>query len=249
MVCWVLYTTIHVLLLYLNHVIFVRQTEEAGGGGGSSFGFFGFTKRVGQFVEDVATTLDDTIGHAFEEWQLDGSTRLGGGSARGGDECSAAAEDKEGLCATPENMGACRGAPEMSPVSSSECSSSVMEEWGDFSIDNEDEDEMASLWRRNKVVRRLEQQVRELGRENEELKASRIDEQTRHQIEKLVEEKSELKRENDRLVRENKSLSEMVAYLVATSPASCDSIDHSILLDGMVDHPPPILHHDGSSSV
>lgn len=184
---------------------------------GSSFGLFGITKRVGQFVEDVATTLDDTIGHAFEEWQMDGSKGKGGG--RG----------EEEYCGTPENTGCGRGAPDMSPVSSSQCSGSssqgcvVVEEWGDFSIDDDD-DGMASLWKeKNKEVSRLEKQMRELERENEELKADRMDEQTRHQIEKLVEEKSELKRENDRLVRENKSLSEMVAYLVACAGPSAMS--------------------------
>eukprot|EP00889_Picochlorum_renovo_P008612 jgi/Picre1/35642/NNA_003103.t1 len=204
---------------------------------GSSFGLFGITKRVGQFVEDVATTLDDTIGHAFEEWQMDGSSssssssKRKGGGLRGEQECGTPENILVNVgCDTPENImnvGCDRGAPDMSPVSSSQCSASssqgcvVLEEWGDFSIDDDDNDDgrasSSSSWWKEKS--RLEKQMRELVRENEELKADRIDEQTRHQIERLVEEKSELKRENDRLVRENKSLSEMVAYLVACPSA------------------------------
>ncbi|KAI8108383.1 hypothetical protein M9434_006409 [Picochlorum sp. BPE23] len=203
---------------------------------GSSFGLFGITKRVGQFVEDVATTLDDTIGHAFEEWQMDGSSKRKGGGLRGEQECGTPENLVNVGCDTPENIlvnvGCGRGAPDMSPVSSSQCSASssqgcvVLEEWGDFSIDDDDNDEgrasSSSSWWKEKS--RLEKQMRELVRENEELKADRIDEQTRHQIERLVEEKSELKRENDRLVRENKSLSEMVAYLVACPSAMSPAV-------------------------
>lgn len=204
---------------------------------GSSFGLFGITKRVGQFVEDVATTLDDTIGHAFEEWQMDGSSSKGkGGGLRGEQECGTPENINNVGCGTPENInnvGRGRGAPDMSPVSSSQCSANssqgcdVLEEWGDFSIDDDNDDGSASSsWWKEKS--RLEKQMKELARENEELKADRIDEQTRHQIERLVEEKSELKRENDRLVRENKSLSEMVAYLVACPSAMSPAVrgDH-----------------------